>query len=327
MSKTNFSISVIIPTHNRSDALDLTLKGLAEQKFNEDWEVFVINNNCTDNTDQIVNKWRGKFPVSLALLHQNIPGAAAARNAGARQAKGEYLVFIDNDILVEPDFLERHRRALMENPNSWIVGMVANLPEQENSPFGRFRRSLAAVDESPGVKEIFGFSGAISSLPRTDFEKLGGFDENFHVASGEDQELSIRARRQLGVKVLLVPDILAVHNDWAGWTFEDFCLRQRIYARTEYLFWQKYGDEHPRLGMVLESFPVDWRMDSLNLKIRKMRKRILGSGVSQKILLNISTSLEKFSVFRPVLWQFYKLRLAGAINEGLREGRKHYQSK
>lgn len=318
--------SVIIPTHNRSDALAQTLERLSRQQFDENWEVIVVNNNCTDDTDEVVR--RQEFSVPLKLVHRTTPGEVAhSRNAGARAASGEYLIFIDNDILVEPDFVGRHLRALRENPNCWIVGTVTNLPEQETSPFGQFRKSLAPPEKSLETRQSLIFSGANCSLPRRDFERLGGFDEGFHIASGEDQEFAMRARKQLGIITLFAPSIVAVHNDWAGWTFADFCRRQRIYANTDFYFWRKYGDEHPRLQMLLESLPIEWREDSLDLKMRKLRKQILGNEISQQVLLQITNLLEKSPAWRPFLWQFYKLRLAGAINRGLQEGRNHYLQK
>ena len=137
MTSGSVSISVVIPTHNRSDALAETLRALARQDFHGAWEAVVVNNRCTDDTDEVVG--RQQFPVPLTLVHQDVPGPAAARNAGAEAARGRYLVFIDNDILVEPDFLRRHLAALEANPGCWVGGQVVNLPEQEATPFGRFR--------------------------------------------------------------------------------------------------------------------------------------------------------------------------------------------
>ncbi len=217
-------ISVVIPSHNRSDALQITLEHLALQSFDGDWEAVIVNNNSTDDTDEVVRAWQSKFPVALSLEHEKFPGAASTRNAGAKVASGEYLVFIDNDILTKPDFLEHHIEALQQYPNSWINGQVINLPEQENSVFGEFRKPFYptfAVSEE--AREVLGITGQNLSLPRQQFLHLNGFDRDFY--SGEDNELAMRGRKQFGIKTLLVPNIVVIHNDWAGWTFEDFCLR------------------------------------------------------------------------------------------------------
>lgn len=316
-------VSAIIPTHNRSDALQLTLKHLALQNFDGKWETIVVNNNSTDDTDEVVRAWQSKFPVPLRLEHEKFPGASSTRNTGAKAAGGEYLVFIDNDILTQPDFLERHLKALKQYPNSWINGQIINLPEQEKSDFWEFRKQIFELTEpTEEVREISGVAGANLSLPRQQFLQLNGFDRDFY--SGEDFELATRARKQFGIKTLLVPSIVVVHNDWAGWTFKDFCLRQRIYARTEFFSWQRYADEHPRLLLVKENLPSDWRKDSVKLLLRKQVKRFLGNDVSQKTLLRFCALLERSSAPRPLLWRFYKLALAGAINRGFREGREEF---
>jgi glycosyltransferase involved in cell wall biosynthesis len=318
-------LSIIIPTHNRADALEPTLQKLAEQKFDETWEAIVVNNNCTDDTDELVRLQQQNYPASLQLVYEKKPGAAAARNAGASAATGDYLVFIDNDILTEPDFLQRHYDALRQNPNSWIVGQFVNLPEQEKSVFGKYRKSLfPTLPVTENIRETDSITGANFSLPRLDFVRLGGFDENFHVASGEDQEFAMRGRRELGIKTLLAPGILVVHNDWAGSTFEDFCRRQQMYSQTEFYFWQKYGSEHPRLKMVEENLPADWQKDSLAIFLRKNIKQMLGRQSAQRVLINTCSLLEKSFPYRPLLWRLYKATLAGAMNHGFQQGREKF---
>src|SRR5688572_2166050 len=292
-------VSVVIPSHNRADALKLTLERFRRQNFEGEWEVLVVNNNSTDDTNAVVRALQ--MPVSVKLVERTTPGAVAhARNAGARAAKGDYLIFVDNDILVEPDFVESHVRLLDANPGCWILGVVTPLPEQEHLELGRFRKSLEPPNPS-GISETDGFSGANCSLPRADFEKLGGFDEGFFISSSEDQELALRARMELGVQVLLAPHISGVHNDWAGWTFADYCRRQRLYSQTDYYFWKKYGDRHPRLQLVNESLPVDTRSDSAKTVLRKMAKRVLGHDGVQWMLGKAILILERLGTARRLL--------------------------
>src|SRR5262249_19038817 len=113
---------------------------LSVQQFPEPWEVIVVNNRCTDDTDEVVG--RQPFPVPLRLIHEEKPGAAAARNAGIASAVGRYVILLDNDILVEPDFIRQHYDLLLTNPGCWILGQIVNLPEQNNTPFGKFRNTL-----------------------------------------------------------------------------------------------------------------------------------------------------------------------------------------
>lgn len=323
MNNSEIRVSVIVPTHNRADALEITLKYLAQQQFAETWEVMVVNNNCTDDTDEVFERAKKDFSVPVTLVHEQTPGAAATRNAGANAAQGEYLVFIDNDILTEPDFLQRHYDALTSNRDSWIIGQVVNLPEQEQTVFGKYRKTLFPVlPRTAPIRETDGITGQTVSLPRRHFLELNGFDENFDVASGEDHEFAMRGRKQLGAKTFLLPSILVVHNDWAGTTIEDFSRRQRIYSQTEFYFWRKYGDEHPRRDLVRENFPAEWGKDSTALFVRKKIKSATGHPAAQKVLSGACAVLEKVLPVPFVLWRLYKLTLAGAIYRGFQEGRE-----
>lgn len=312
-------ISVVIPTHNRSEALAQTLAKLAKQQFDKTWEVVVCAHRCTDDTDETVA--RQEFPVPLRLVHRkDTPGVAAARNAGARAALGEYLLFLDDDILVEPDFLQRHTDALMAHPGCWIMGQLMNLPEQERTPFGRFRRTLFSYDppDSP-VKESKGMTGQSVSMPRADFERLGGFDETFSIASVEDFDLAMRANRA-GIKILYVPAIMGVHNDWAGFTIRDYCQRQQTYTRCEPILWNKYGENHPRPLLVYENYPPRWGTDGARLLAHKMSKRVAGTPPVRALLFGTCSVLERVWPWPPVLWRLYRVLLSGAIYKGFQEG-------
>jgi GT2 family glycosyltransferase len=200
------------------------------------------------------------------------------------------------------------------------VGQVVNLPEMDATPFGRYRKSLFPfVPPEEEVRETEAITGQTLSMPRVDFETLGGFDESFFVASGEDRELLMRAK-QKGIKLLLDPGIVVLHNDWAGSTIQDFCLRQRRYTQTEPLFWQKYGDAYPRQQLVKENSPPRWTVDSISLIVWKRTKQILGSRFGQATLLRGCVALERFWPWPPLLWRLYRLALAGAIYQGFQEG-------
>jgi GT2 family glycosyltransferase len=311
-------VSIVIPTHNRSDALAETLLNLAGQEFGEPWEVVIVNNRSTDDTDDVVRCQ--PFPVPLRLIHEDTPGAAAARNTGIRQSAGRYVILLDNDILVEPDFIRRHHDLLLANPGCWILGQIVNLPEQNNTPFGRFRSSLYGYipRDSPGG-EAYWLAGTNVSMPRADWERLGGFDERFSGASVEDYDFAVRAW-DLGIKILFCPSIVAVHNDWAGFSIQDYCRRQRLYSQVEPLFWRKYGERHPRLELVKQNLPPDWKTDGPVLFTKKLIKTTLAAQAWQRLLFGVCRILERKWPWPPLLHRLYTLALAVAIYQGFREG-------
>ena len=311
-------ISVVIPTHNRSDALAKTLLNLSEQQFTESWEVIVVNNRSTDDTDEVVRGQR--FPVPARLLHEEKPGVAAARNAGIAVARGQYVVLLDNDILVEPDFLSRHYDLLLSNPGCWIMGQIVNLPEQCATPFGKYRQSLYGYipRESPGG-EAYWLNGNSVSLPRSDWGRLGGFDERF--SWGEDYDFAVRAW-DAGIKILFRPSIVAIHNDWAGFSIGDYCRRQRLYSQSEPLFWKKYGDRRLRMDLARQNLPPDWRRDNPVLFAKKLVKNALAAKRWQAILSSACAFLERSWPWPPLLHRLYRLMLAVATYQGFQEGLK-----
>lgn len=320
MTNKKIDISVIVPTHNRSDALDLTLKHLASQDFDGSWELIVVNNNSTDDTAIVVANRKRGFPVSLYLVNEASPGPAAARNTGARAANGEFLVFIDNDILTSPDFLSRHYERLIENPGCWILGQFPNLPEQESTVFGRYRKHLhPMVPPTDDIMDFDVITGQGTSMRKADLQRLGGFDEEFFVASGEDRELAIRAMNS-NIRILFDPSIIAVHNDWAGTTVRDYCRRQRLYTQTEPLFASKYGDVNPRREMSIKNAPPSFKSDGLKLYVSKQFKCVVGSRIGQSVLINLCEFIERIGPDNRLLWYFYKVAISGAIYRGYNEG-------
>lgn len=318
-------ISVIIPTHNRSDALSETLKHLERQEFDKEWEAIVVNNNSTDDTDEIVRSWQEKFNVPLYLVHEKVPGAAAARNAGARKAQGEFILFIDNDILTEPDFLKRHVARLEENPGCWLLNNISNLPEQESSHLGKFKLFMFPKEyEQNELCEAEHITGQGMSMPRAAFEKLGGFDENFFVASGEDRDLAMRARAS-GIKILYDPQIRVKQDDWAGASIRDFCLRQRLYNQTEPFFWKKYNDSYFRINLVRQNLPPKLQDDGVKLFVWKNVKRLLATDAGQNLFIRLSEFAERVAPAPAILWRFYRLAIAGAIYRGFQEGLTVYE--
>jgi len=102
-------ISVIIPVYNCKTTLPEVLHGLAKQ--NVDWgmfEIIVVDDGSTDGSQNIAREFSATSPVWTAFLSQPNQGAAAARNAGIQQARGEILLFLDADIIPTPMIVSEH---------------------------------------------------------------------------------------------------------------------------------------------------------------------------------------------------------------------------
>jgi glycosyltransferase involved in cell wall biosynthesis len=187
-------ISVIIPTHNRSQALWRTITSLALQEYPATrFEVIVVADACSDNTLSMLSEM--STPFSLTALEQSGGGAAIARNFGAAHAKGKLLLFLDDDIETTPALLEAHARAHQLKPLQVVMGY---LPPKFEGRLDFFRIGLRCWWEEqffemscPGHR--FTYRDLLSgnfSLEAELFRSLGGFDSSFRCR--EDYELGYR---------------------------------------------------------------------------------------------------------------------------------------
>lgn len=108
-------ISIIIPLYNQAEHLPDCLDSVKRQTY-DNYEIIVVNDGSTDRPDKIVQQYKKEFGIKLIYLEQDNQGAAAARNRGARSAKGEYLIFCDADVMMRPGMLELMRQALKNRP-------------------------------------------------------------------------------------------------------------------------------------------------------------------------------------------------------------------
>src|SRR5262245_54276606 len=140
MNKHIVDATVIIPTYQRSEALIETLEALARVDYPAHaWEAVVVDDGSMDDTATVVQEWIARTGAPVRFLQQKNAGPAAARNRGAAAARGEVLIFIDNDIIVSPDFIQAHLQTLKAHPGCWILGRVLQSPELRQTPFGRYR--------------------------------------------------------------------------------------------------------------------------------------------------------------------------------------------
>ena len=136
------SLSLIIPTHNRASELIFALESVALQTLApEKWECVVVNNRSTDATDLRFEEFRKAHPdLNLRLLHEDEAGVSYARNCGIRNCRSEFLVFIDDDEHVSPDFLEAYLEFFIEHPEARVAGgrIIAEYPEGRPAWMSRY---------------------------------------------------------------------------------------------------------------------------------------------------------------------------------------------
>lgn len=195
------SASIVIPTHNRRESVCRTLDSLSRQTCPPDrFEIVVAANACTDGTPDAVRALM--MACELRVLDLPAPGAAAARNAGARAARGALVTFLDDDIAVAPEFVEAHIEA--HNADARLPAVLAPqvalgyLPAALQPDGDFFAIALrgwweAMFDRVREPGHRFAYTDLLTgnfSMPRELFIRLGEFDERYRCH--EDYELGYR---------------------------------------------------------------------------------------------------------------------------------------
>jgi len=210
-------VSVVVVSWNGRQFIEPCLNAVAAQRDVEA-ETILVDNGSTDGTAAFV---RERFPwVKLIALGEN-RGFAGGNNAAAREARGRFIVLLNNDTVPEPGWLGallRGREA--GGPHALASSRIVYMhdPRVIDSAGdgllrwgGAFKRHHgAAIEAAAESREVFGVCGAACVIPRAVFDELGGFDEDFF-ASHEDVDLSYRARL-LGYPCLYVADAVVRHH-------------------------------------------------------------------------------------------------------------------
>jgi len=184
------SFSVVVPTHARPAALALCLEALARLDYPRDaFEVVVVDDDGGIPLDGIVACYRDRLDVTLAV--QDRAGPSAARNAGVRRAKGEYVAFTDDDCRPEPGWL-RALAARFERDREAAVGgrTVNGLPRNAFARASQLVVDLvyAHYNDDPECARFLASNNV--AFPADGFQEAGGFDESFRTS--EDRELCDR---------------------------------------------------------------------------------------------------------------------------------------
>jgi len=203
-------VSIIIVNYNGKNYLEQCLNSLKKVDFN-DFEIILVDNNSTDDSLEFV---KNNYPSIIIVKLDKNRGFAEPNNMGAKIAKGKFLLFLNNDTVVTPNFITKLADVLKKNPKIAICQSLLLKPDGSIDSSGDFIDKIGIVYNSKTrIKEIREISTprAASMMIRKEiFSKLGGFDEKFYF-SFEDVDLGWRTWI-LGYNVVVVPESVVYHS-------------------------------------------------------------------------------------------------------------------
>lgn len=179
--------SVIVPSRDRPVQLERCLRALARLEYERDaYEVVVVDNRGNVPLTGLLERFR--TDLAVRLVEERLRGPAAARNAGADAAEGQYLAFTDDDCEPVPTWLAALDRRLAGAPDSVVGGSLVNpLPDNPFSSASQVVMDAIYRHYNSNSTARFLASNNLA-LAALLFRELGGFDTSFPVAGGEDLE-------------------------------------------------------------------------------------------------------------------------------------------
>jgi GT2 family glycosyltransferase len=206
-------VSIIIPTYNRSTPFINTLKSLFAQNY-KNFEIIVVDQS--DKKFERKEKFLKLNHERFTYLTSKLNSASSARNIGLKQARGEIILFLDDDVVFNKDLIANHIAAYSDKNIGAVVGRVVS----EGQTVELERRNIGRI--TPWGSFTDGFSSKIpqevqtvitcnASWRKSVLDKIGDFDQNFTRPIREDTDLSLRTRKA-GYRIKFAPKAEVIHK-------------------------------------------------------------------------------------------------------------------
>jgi len=200
------SIDIVICTYNNADLLDKALDAISKQRVGSkvNWQVLVVNNNCTDKTPDVVEKYACSGSLPLRTISEPRQGLTPARVCGVRNTSGDWIAFVDDDCLLVDNWIEQAAHFTSEHPKCGAFGGQVILDWEIQPPPYALNRKWAFAGKYHGenAHRRDWLAGTGMVVRRTALQESGWLDKQFlddrtgsNPVSGGDMEIGMRIAR------------------------------------------------------------------------------------------------------------------------------------
>ena len=214
-------VSIIIPVFNQFHFTQACLASVQEHRGSHAIEVIVVDDGSADATADFVPRMKG----IVYLRNETNAGFVGSCNRGAAKARGEYLLFLNNDTIVKSGWLDALLETFQLEPRAGLVGSKLLFPDgrlqeaggiiwRDGSGWNYGKFDDPRKPEYNYLRDVDYCSAACAMVPKSLFESIGGFDARYAPAYYEDTDLSFKIR-QNGYKVLYQPLSEVIHYEGA----------------------------------------------------------------------------------------------------------------
>ncbi len=195
-------VSIIMLTFNALEYTKKSVKSILEHT-DIPYEIIFVDNGSTDGTVEYLQALSKQYPHIRVIFNKNNKGFAYGNNQGARKARGKYVLFLNNDVLVSDGWLADLVDAIQKNPFIGMVGPITNsisglqrveqIPYNNEKGFHKFAAQVRRVNKNK-ITPRRRIAGFCMLMPTQLFKKLNGFDKSFGTGNFEDDDLCLRVR-------------------------------------------------------------------------------------------------------------------------------------
>jgi len=216
----NIRTSVIILSWNGRQYLGSCLNAILKQSQGAH-EILLVDNGSIDGSVEFVITY---YPTIRVIQNHANLGVAGGWNVGLKETTGDIVVFVNQDVIVRPDWLFQLNSVFMETPEAGVIGCKLLYPDEKTIQHagGKILYPLAItkhygskeidIGQYDALREVDYVTGAAFGIRRDTLCHIGLFDDRFFPAYYEDVDICVRAR-QFGYKVLYSPNPVAVHYE------------------------------------------------------------------------------------------------------------------
>lgn len=223
----NYFFSIIIPTLNEEENLPILLNSIKKQNY-KNFEVIVCDSLSKDKTKKIALDFSKK--LNLIFYQQRFLNVSQGRNFGGRRGKGEFLIFLDADVEIEKNFLEKINKYI----NQYNLDLLTVWNRSKKSFKGKIIFGLMNLVMSLSVKFKPAMNGPCMVIKKTKFLEVGGFDEK--IVFGEDFDITRRLVKKGGKFMVFKTPILYVSTR----RFEKEGLLKSLYKSIKAIIYQLF---------------------------------------------------------------------------------------
>ena len=241
--------SIIIPVYNQWEYTHACLGAILENTKGIDYEIILVDDVSTDETTRV-----GEYARNIRVIrNESNQGFLLNCNMAVREARGEYIVLLNNDTMVQPGWLEWFLRTMREKPDVGQVGAklifstgrmqeAGSIVFHDGSAMNYGREDNPDKPEYNYFKDVDYSSGAAICIRRSLWEELGGFDTRYAPAYYEDTDLAMRIRSK-GYRTVYQPRSVVIHFEGVSHGTDVTVGIKKKQEENRLLFYERWKDE------------------------------------------------------------------------------------